>query len=214
MNRPLLELVEHLQAIQRTELAKPSPARWLPQDPSAAFVCCIGAGPWKFARRKAVQSRALDWLGGWDLADVDPAVIVNWYPLTWQNRYVQAVALHLHNRHLTMAACCEYLRSSFATVDDLYYICGVKYSKTLSLFARDYLQIPSFPIDRHVARTLKDGGFPVDEVSMLALCDAANVNPIVVARQMISGKLDVGNPDFSDYQYKESHDPDQAAVPR
>jgi len=84
-------------------------------------------------------------------------------------------------------------------VTGLYRACGTGYAKTLSLFARDYLDVPAFPIDRHCRRGLIAAGLPVDEQALLKLCTESGVDASSVARYIVSGLIDGSNPDWSQY---------------
>ena len=74
-------------ACVREIAARPSKWRpWLPSDPTAALVCCVGAG--KFARRQKVQHEALLAVNGRDLRDVTGTL----FPLDWQNKFIENAA--------------------------------------------------------------------------------------------------------------------------
>lgn len=169
-------------------------------NPSQALVVCLGAGPWKEGRRKAVQSHALRALGSSDIADCNPQNLG--FPLQWQYRKV--------------AFLIEYLRTHFAITErpmdkfffwlqsnprsatsELYKATGSSgRAKVLDLYARDYLNVPSFPIDRHVHRVLRDAGLPLKEDTLVAACYHADLDPRKVARRLVGHT--VSNPDLSD----------------
>jgi len=69
-------------------------------------------------------------------------------------------------------------------------------SKVLWLFARDFLRLPAFPVDRWVGRALKDAGLPLDSFYMTKACLLAHVSPNKLSRALFGGV----NPDWSAYQ--------------
>lgn len=179
--------------------------RWLPEDPSAAFICCIGAGPWRYPRRRKIQYEALQQLAGRDLAVLDGTE--KWFPLDWQNEMLAALVSsvkrmgrdHWHSMP-SMAKLVDTLRKISPTMarPNFYHACGRPHgTKVLSLYLRDFIGVECFPIDRHVKRALIDHRLPLNEMALLELCHEANVDPIPIARMLIDGKLDGGNPDWS-----------------
>lgn len=159
---------------------------------SEKFVICIGAGPWKFARRKLIQERSLAKLQGRDLANLAPAI--DWFPLDWQNQFCNNLIFYLHDKQLLMRQFCE----SVKTREEVYQACGKPVgTKCLSLFCRDGLNLPAFPIDRHVKRFLKDNNLPTDEYQMIKICNELGFNPNVIARNVVQNFGEVENPDWS-----------------
>lgn len=158
---------------------------WLPRDFSQAFVVCVGAGPWKIDRRLKVQKEALAKLNGRSLEQLTSEEIEDWYPLEWQNQFVQKMVRHLHTTKRTMDEFCHSIRVAANRNPlvglSLYYQSIGAQSKVLSLFARDALRIAAFPIDRHVERWLKKYKLPVDEIKLLKLCVKADINPRIAA---------------------------------
>ncbi|HEC72412.1 MAG: hypothetical protein ACTSW7_01540 [Candidatus Thorarchaeota archaeon] len=173
---------------------------------SHAFLVCVGAGPWKEARRRQVQANALRCfknLGIEDLRDIPMETEIDWYPFKWQNEYVvMAASLVKMERGLTFEKYCE--RVSEEGLDnqffyDMIMVCSKdtnkkKYSKALSLFVRDKLKLPAFPLDRHVKRVLDDFEIPHDEEFVINLCKEHGVNPSQLNRWIFKQKS--SNPDW------------------
>jgi len=67
-------------------------------------------------------------------------------------------------------------------------------AKVLDLFVRDYLKAPAFPIDRWVARKLKEQNLPQNEKYMINLCNLAGLDVNHVARIFVSSGNFTGNP--------------------
>jgi hypothetical protein len=184
--------VARLKALN-AELHDRRPFSWLDgRSASDAFVICIGAGPWKFARRQHIQRRALETLAGRDLSALEK---VDWYPLTWQNDYVQKTVDFLHRTEKTMTEFCAGVTSRL----EVYEAAGNPYgSKVLSLFCRDALCIASFPIDRHVRRLLMAHHLPwTREESIIHLCEEADIDPREMAVACVRAASDMDNPDWS-----------------
>lgn len=168
--------------IREAEAAVKDPWRrdpWLRHmTATQAFVVCVGAGPWRITRRRKIQTEALEQVGDMDLSDCDS---VPSYPLVWQNSMVQ----HLHDYlkvRTTMTAFCAGLQDP----RDLYAAAGCpKGTKVLSLFARDYLELPAFPIDRHVRRLLQAHQLPCREDVLIALCRYLGFHPSDVAQLLV-----------------------------
>lgn len=161
------------------------------RNASDAFVICIGAGPWKFKRRQTIQQLALEKLANKDLSEL---LSCNWYPLDWQNKFVTNMVKHLKKNKVSMDKFCSNINSRF----EIYKAVGQpKGTKVLSLFCRDALAIPSFPIDRHVKRLLIKHNLPADENNMLKLCEMANINPCEMAVACVRAASDMDNPDWS-----------------
>jgi hypothetical protein len=166
---------------------------WLPADATDALLACVGAGPWRFQRRQAVQGAALNRRQelGWSLVDLYGQ---NLFPLAWQNQIVDRISSCLADMDFTWPG---YL-GTISSVDDIQAVAGGRRRfKVIDMFARDYLEIPAFPIDRHVAAQLVEHGLPVDHAAMLAGCRQVGIDPIPLARWLGSTRLDGGNPDWS-----------------
>lgn len=177
---------------------------WLPYAASPAFICCIGAGPWRFDRRKKVQHDALVLLGDRDIGELPTDT--KWFPLDWQNEMLNALSASLQaQRHgqavngalVTFVSELRDMEPAKAR-STFYEACGRPGgTKVLSLYLRDFVGVPCFPIDRHVRRFLEAENLPTREDQLLRLFSKANVDPIPVARFLGTKKLDQGNPDWS-----------------
>jgi hypothetical protein len=206
---------EHIQRIRRLSLSLhlKSPMRWkpwLPRDPSAAFICCIGAGPWRYGRRRTIQLHGLTKLAGRDISDLSGRE--KWFPLNWQNEMLNMLTRSMRRMEIfdpptpktTMQALVDLVRHT-KSYSLLYAACGrPQGTKVLSLYKRDYIGVPAFPVDRHVRRTLQGLGLPMKEQDLLELFEQAGVDPTPVARMLGTDRLDGGNPDWSKW-------PDHAA---
>lgn len=161
---------------------------------SEAFVVCIGAGPWKFARRRTIQGQVLQFLAGKDLSVIDSNV--KWYPLNWQNNITNSLIQFLGTCKCTMLEfCADLKRSKLNSRKTFYMACGVpKGCKVLSLYCRDKLNIDAFPIDRHVRKFLKKHKLPDKENEMIVLCKEAGLNPREVASGIVKSFGAVKNP--------------------
>ncbi len=182
---------------------------------SDAFVISIGAGPWRRERRAKIQQEALNFLRSRDLFDVEICdgmdfvpehIIIKCYPLDWQNKYLYNMIKYLQENNITMDEYCNNLIDGSPVSDKydphirefLYQACGnPKGIKVLSLFCRDALDIPSFPIDRHVRRYLKEQNLPTNEREMVDLCFSANLDPNLVATGIVKNIGNVQNPNWA-----------------
>jgi len=146
-----------------------------------AFVVCVGAGPWKIGRRRKIQMEALNRIGPHDLFKPTLGFLGS-YPLTWQNSMVQHLHEYLQEQRKTMTDFCASLKDPKA----LYAAAGCpKGTKVLSLFVRDYLGLPAFPVDRHVRRVLKEFNLPCKEDELVALCDSMDYDASKVASLLV-----------------------------
>lgn len=161
---------------------------WLDHlNPSQAFLTCLGAGPWKIMRRTIIQKGAVEALGPLDLSEVDDISIFK-FPLDWQNEKVFAMTDYLRRYLVTMTWFTKFISGMREPNKMLYEVTKTKgRAKVLDLFVRDYLKLPSFPIDRHVERILKRNNFPVNERYMMELCEKAGLDAPHVARVLVSG---------------------------
>lgn len=165
---------------------------WLDHlNPSQAFLTCIGAGPWKVNRRSLIQKQAVDALENNDLSQIDDVLVFR-FPLEWQITKTAAMIDYLQRYKITMTWLSGFLSRIKNPVPMLYQITNSKQrAKVLDLFARDYLKAVSFPIDRHVAKLLKENNLPVDEDKMIELCKQLDYDAKYVARLFVnaSGKF-------------------------
>ena len=85
-----------LNAFWEDHKNKAQPFNWLRgRSYSDAFVICVGAGPWKLGRRKAIQGQALRILDGRYLIWLTHDEIENMYPLRWQQEFVKNAVQNL-----------------------------------------------------------------------------------------------------------------------
>jgi hypothetical protein len=188
-----------LQAFWNQHQDKAVPFDWLRgRSYSEAFVICLGAGPWKFNRRKKIQEQSLEKLQGRDLSELygtEP-----WYPLDWQNKFLLRATVNLRKWDLTFSEVCLVANqmSGSGALETIRELVGTdKYPKVISLFCRDGLGVPSFPIDRHVRRKLKELNLPDDEDKMIKLCNKADIDPRLAAVMFVRVASDMDNPDWS-----------------
>ncbi len=171
--------------------------KWLPDNPNRAFLICLGAGPWKRPRRVAVQAAAVEWYEErWTDLNAIPRY-GSWepFPLAWQNLYLRNMVMALNEIQTNFRFKCT--QWSFHTkrwseqVLELFKMCGVgpEGRKCLWLFARDFLGLPSFPIDRHVERALDEVGLPKKDVwYIIKLCHKAGMDPSALNRSLFLAK--------------------------
>jgi hypothetical protein len=187
----------HLKYIVKKFPAPNYDGSWLGTNPSKAFLISIGAGPWLEQRRFIIQKKAVDWYNSQKISDLYYAKMEKVYPLSWQNQFNISLITHLRNNNLLFSDMCKKWKSENweNVVNELFEVCGTKKcgSKVLWMFARDFLEIPAFPIDRWVRRTLVEFRLPTDSFEMTRLCLKENVNPNVLNRSIFPGK----NPDWS-----------------
>lgn len=178
----LSTLVKTLEPITVTDDGK-----WLDHlNASQAFLTCIGAGPWKIQRRSLIQRQAIQALKDKDLSQIQDVAIFC-FPLDWQNNKTAAMISYLKINDLTMQNFTKVLSKLDDPRKALYDLTETKgRAKVLDLFIRDYLKLPSFPIDRHVERILKENNFPVNENYMIELCKEAGLDACHVARLFLS----------------------------
>lgn len=187
----------HIRIIKRIKFKPAFHPGWMGKDPTVAFLVSIGSGPWKFQRRLNVQMTAIKWFrshGYRDLSDVKRLSDI--FPLDWQNDHLSSLVSSLRKKGITFKKQCNLWREDLwiSSLAELFKMCGVpdRGTKVLWLFARDFLEIPSFPVDRWVERRLASLGLPADSWYMTFACIRAGVNPNVLARTMFAGV----NPDF------------------
>ena len=177
---------------------------WLPDDFDQSFVICVGAGPWTINRRFEVQRQALEWLAGNDgsLAAVgERQLSISCYPLQWQNTLVENMARYLHEGGWTMTTFGLALRGlasydRWAEALDLLHFAANhgRRTKVVSLYARDFLLIPAFPVDRHVRRILQANDLPTREGELVSLCMRHQLNPCSISRAFFYGSVEKANP--------------------
>jgi len=172
---------------------------WVGSDPSKAFLICVASGPWKISRRKRVQEKAIEWLDNRDLIDTRyPRTQL--FPFKWQNDMLFNLITSLNHKYCikfedlcnrwktNIIGCCKYTGKPMwmRNIEDFFHMCGKGPSgtKVLWMFVRDLLQLPAFPIDRHVRRKLDEEGLPCDSWKMIKLCQEAKINPNELNRRL------------------------------
>lgn len=185
------------------DLSEKYDGSWIGGNAHTAFFVSIGSGPWKDQRIFDVQKSSLDWFYKQNVSDLkylsDTEQKV--YPSDWQNKFLFNMIKSLHvNSDMFEALCLHWKISNDwrGSLQDLFYRCGSNKngSKVLWLFARDYLNIPSFPIDPTIKRALKAHKLPTCPWEMTELCLEAEVNPNILNRKMFLGV----NSDWSIYR--------------
>lgn len=174
-------------------------ADWMNTDnPSDALLICIAMGPWKQDRRFKIADKAIEWLyittrpHEVDLRYADLVTVSTVFPLEWQRAYARSVIRRLVVEDITFLNRYEEWRARVAeascvwprVLEELFRMCDAKPngSKVLWLFARDFLKVPAFPIDRWVARNLKKHGLPANPWYLTHACLQAGVDPNELAR--------------------------------
>jgi hypothetical protein len=167
----------------RTE--KPVPDRaatWLVDHrPSVAFSICIGAGPWRIKRRRSVQQSFIDALGKRDLSNLVAArKLIQAGQLDWQGEWFERINRRLRSKDFKPEG------KRVKNFDDLFWpgmndhlkksrfellieMPIYKAPKVVQLFARDYLFIDCFPVDRHVREWLKERKLPTNPAKVMRL---------------------------------------------
>lgn len=168
---------------------------------SQALVVCIGAGPWKEKRRQQVQQNALNILGNRDITqiDIDKIIKKQWYPFDWQNNMLMHFIVTFQNIQIIFDDWCNLIKRysenspiAIKTFWRLEFQKRIGYEKklpkVLSLFIRDKLQFPSFPLDRHAKRILDDYGIPYNETLVIKLCLRNGIDPSKLNRYIFHQK--------------------------
>jgi hypothetical protein len=163
---------------------------WLSgMDPDSAFIRAVSAGPWKFNRRQHIFEEALSKMNVSGLLYSKPESI---FPLAWQNKFYIAMveSLQLENKPFLLYVD-KWKKSDWQqATNDFFSMCNCpKGCKVLWLFVRDYLDLPAFPIDRHVKRWLDYYDLPVNTIKMIDLCKEADVNINDFARALFSNRI-------------------------
>lgn len=176
---------------------------WMGGNAQIAFMVALGAGPWKESKRFSIQKDALDWFYKQNVTDLrylsqDPIQV---YPFLWQNKFLYSMTKSLHENNDIFEAICLHWKISSdwrGSLEDLFQRCGASKngSKVLWMFARDYLGIPSFPIDPWLKKSLEKYNLPVNPWEMTELCLEAEVCPNILNRKMFLGI----NSDWSEYR--------------
>jgi len=166
----------------------PHNAEWLRQHtPSAAFLLCLGSGPWPVQRRAKVQTQFLSVLRRTPHAELTEMRVDDiQFQLDWQRDfftkalvYVQGLGIFFNTAFNTMNV--EQSRAHFircftnGDINDA--------QKVLCMFARDFIKAEdAFPIDRHVRSWLADRNLPRNSKKVVTLLRAHGVAPALVSR--------------------------------
>jgi hypothetical protein len=185
---------------------------WMSHDASIAFLVSLGAGPWKEKRRYDIQKTAIDWFldqSLTDLAELDNEHVTEVYPFKWQNHRLWTTVTTLHLRNASFADECQRWQNEGnrerwswePVLHDFFQTTMAKPegSKVLWMFARDFLGLPAFPIDRWIARRLDAHELPRDPWYMTRACVLAGVSPNRLNRSWFSGT----NPNWQAVRNKE-----------
>jgi hypothetical protein len=149
------------------------------------------------------SKKAIDWFYIQNVTDLRYIKFekINIYPLDCQNRILTKMLNSLEKeKDLFEALCLQWKVSPDwgSSLEDLFKRCGCskKGSNVLWMFARDYLNIPSFPIDREVKKALEKNNLPVCSWEMTKLCLEAEVSPNILSRKIFLGS----NHNWGDYR--------------
>jgi hypothetical protein len=196
------EEVYKLKQLEKLAEDEPSNSGWMGSHPSHAFLIALGAGPWRKERRAVVQGEALEWFRSryHDLCTVPTNLKV--FPLAWQNKFLNNMVASLKELSIPFTAKCRSWRTTNdwkKAVIEFFSMCGVgeNGSKVLWLFVRDFLELPAFPIDRHVERSLQKVGLISDAWHIIKLCELMRIDPNNLNRRLFVAEAE--NPDWSDY---------------
>ncbi|TPG59981.1 hypothetical protein [Ewingella americana] len=172
---------------------------WLDtKTPQNAFLCCVGSGPWKFTRRWNVINAALQW--GTEKV-FHESTFSEIYPLTWQNSMLSSAMAYCKANQINFNEHFYRLKEIppvdwKGAIQEVFNIAGCPQgSKVLWLFVRDYLKLPAFPIDRHVARRLVEFGLPQNEWMLIDICLVMGLDPRKVAKRLVQDH--VVNPEIN-----------------
>lgn len=175
-------------------------AKWLlDHRPSIAFAICIGAGPWKIGRRSIIQKSFIDAIGKRDLRD--PVALRKLIPacqLDWQNKWFEQInhgLIHLSNKARRRILFDDLFWLGTSLTQDKLDIfesligCSIyRAPKVVQLFARDYMFIQCFPVDRHVRRWLEERKLPNRSDKVVMLFKELGLNPSGYSRAIFNNK--------------------------
>lgn len=160
---------------------------WLGDDPNLAFLISLGAGPWHYSRRYTIQKKVIDYYIENQLQDITQIYTKDLYPLSWQNVFLSRMIEYLVKNNMNFTGLCLLLKKKHDLLESICLLDKTKNSKVLNMFKRDFLRIPSFPIDRRVKRNLLLEHLPVDSNKMLSFCFKNKINPNMLNRAMFGG---------------------------
>jgi hypothetical protein len=188
----LAKIVSGVQPVKDTSVT------WLSRHrPSAALCCCIGAGPWKFKRRRDVQQSFVDALGNRDLSErqallkLSPKIQLDWQ-FTWFYRVNRNCKLN----NIRFDDAFDIKQPKHILLENFKRIItpDASYPKVIGLFVRDFLFIPCFPVDRHVRAFMKEHGLPEKAIEAEALFKQLCLNPSYYSRAIFNSKA--ANPEL------------------
>lgn len=173
--------IRNLQRMLKTCIAvSDAECTWLTRHrPSVALLLCLGSGPWKYGRRKVVQSKALEILGERDLSELKEREITLIFPLEWQHKYLR-LAMRYARACGGWDYACSRMRGRKLDIAEIFEV--RKPPKVLSMFVRDFWLRDAFPVDRWVRRKLKEFELPTQERKILALFAELGLSPREYAR--------------------------------
>jgi len=167
---------------------------WSFPDADTALLTVVAWGPWSVQRQEKVAKQAILKAAGKKIHELPPDIKL--YPLRFQNQIINRMTRYLRNKGISLEELCSRLRkhSADAVRRFLLAVVGLRRSKVIECFIRDYLHLDSFPLDRWAIRTLKKFGLPTDERKIVRLCKEAKINPRELNRQIyeavLEGKLE------------------------
>ncbi len=191
------------QEIEDVRPVPDSQATWLSRHrPSVAFACCIGAGPWRLPRRQRVQQSFIDAIGEHDLsAPTTLRRLRRASQLDWQAKWFERVNQVCRKRDVEFDALFDAPfkidRSlKFHNFEAVFGLEVTRAPKVVALFARDYLFLPCFPVDRHVRAWFEERGLPQRPHEIMDLFRGLGIsNPSGYSRAIFNAKAQ--NPQFA-----------------
>lgn len=188
------------------EGVKPVPdsqATWLSRHrPSVAFACCIGAGPWRLPRRQRVQQSFIDALGDYDISEaIALRRLTKRVQLDWQRVWFERVNKVCRRNRVKFDSLFDapfkIERSlKFHNFEAVFGLDVEHSPKVVALFARDYLFLPCFPVDRHVRKWFEDRKLPSRPADIMGMFRGLGIsNPSGYSRAIFNAKAQ--NPHFA-----------------
>lgn len=168
--------------------AVPHNAEWLQHHtPSAAFLLCIGSGPWPVQRRTAVQTQFLSVLRRTPHAELtEMNVSAIQFQLDWQRTFFFKALNFVRNQGVFFNTAFNTSNPTRARAN--FVACFTNgdlndAQKVLCIFARDFIKVEdAFPIDRHVRTWLADRNLPRNSKKMAILLREHGIAPALVSR--------------------------------
>jgi len=166
-----------------------------------AFLVSLGTDQQEETKRFKIQNDALTWFYSHRVSDFRYIhEMGDVYPLIKQNNYLFNMLQSVHSEQdLFEALCIEWKASPDweYSLKDLFTKCGLtkKGATPLWVFARDYLNIPSFPIDKNIKKILEKNKLPTCPWKIIYLCQEANIDPNSLNRKLCNKS----NFDWSEY---------------